>query len=81
MLHNSKNHNHDIEPRDGRREPLCSNEVIARRPSVDLRTPPFDEDTFQALKALGEVLSPIYERMIVAGYEFRDGKAYKKVAS
>ena len=39
--------------------------------------PIFSEETYVALVELGEVLRPIYERMITEGYVFKDGKATK----
>lgn len=37
----------------------------------------FEEETMQALRDLGEVLRPIYERMIADGYAIVDGKFQK----
>ena len=39
--------------------------------------PIFSEETLASLIELGEVLRPIYERMITEGYVFKDGKATK----
>jgi hypothetical protein len=70
-LHKSNNADTSaIETSEGQRELLCSNKVSDSRPSLSL-------NTLNALEDLGDILRPIYARMMQQGYVIIDGTLVK----
>lgn len=76
-LHEKEITNTNIQPKDGQRDFLCSNNLVNRCPSLDFHES-FSNETIEAFKSLGEVLMSIRKRMIAEGYEIKDGQIYKR---
>lgn len=64
-----------LEPNEGQRGLLCSNNVSVRCPSLSFRS--LSNDTLEALDDLGNVLKGIRKRMISEGYKITDGVVHK----